>query len=610
MYAMRGYSFSREEAFWTLSEESLAAVKEALGEAEAHARRFPYLVKLKANTEKAKGEVGKYGEMAVRSHTLVQALVASREAMNDPAREYMSNCKELLDHENETMRRALLSGATVDGLLGDLRVIRQITDIVGLGYETRVKNLSAQADRNPETMRVGLEHMKQIVSLLDELSSAVSDPKSLDLISNVRKAALDYSAAMESYLSNYLALQKQDKESESVGNAVIESARMTALAAASAAKARADKDVGDLETASLVMVGGLAVALILGVVLAIFLTKAITGPVLKGVAFARKLSEGDLTQTVDVHQADEIGILAEALRNMKDKLTEVVAKVQGATENVAAGSEELSAAAESLSQGATEQAASIEEVSASMEQMAANIGQNAQNAQETNGLATKAAADAREGGVAVAQTVDAMKSIAEKISIIEEIARQTNLLALNAAIEAARAGEHGKGFAVVAAEVRKLAERSGSAASEISELSSTSVAVAEKAGHMLKALVPDIEKTAALVQDIAAASNEQNSGAGQINSAISQLDKVIQQNASASEEMASTSEELSGQGQQLQIAMSFFRIRSEWDNRSPAVIADSSAVRPALPSSRRADGYSDGAFEADGDGSDPGFERY
>ena len=158
------------------------------------------------------------------------------------------------------------------------------------------------------------------------------------------------------------------------------------------------------------------------------------------------------------------------------------------------------------------------------------------------------------------QTVDAMRTIAEKISIIEEIARQTNLLALNAAIEAARAGEHGKGFAVVAAEVRKLAERSGTAAGEISELSSSSMAVAEKAGEMLAALVPDIERTAALVQEISAASNEQNAGAVQVNQAIAQLDVVIQQNASASEEMASTSEELSAQGQQLQATMSFFNV--------------------------------------------------
>uniref|UniRef100_UPI00048B0666 methyl-accepting chemotaxis protein n=1 Tax=Desulfomicrobium escambiense TaxID=29503 RepID=UPI00048B0666 len=201
-----------------------------------------------------------------------------------------------------------------------------------------------------------------------------------------------------------------------------------------------------------------------------------------------------------------------------------------------------------------------EEVSSSMEEMSSNIRQNADNATQTEKIALKAAQDAQAGGQAVVQAVGAMKNIAEKISIVEEIARQTNLLALNAAIEAARAGEHGKGFAVVAAEVRKLAERSGTAAAEISELSSSTVSVADQAGQMLTKLVPDIQRTAELVQEISAASNEQNAGAEQINKALQQLDQVIQQNASASEEMASTSEELSSQAEQLQSTISFFHL--------------------------------------------------
>ena len=195
-----------------------------------------------------------------------------------------------------------------------------------------------------------------------------------------------------------------------------------------------------------------------------------------------------------------------------------------------------------------------------MEQMAANIRQNADNAMQTEKIASKSAEDAKQGGEAVAKTVSAMKEIASKISIIEEIARQTNLLALNAAIEAARAGEHGKGFAVVAAEVRKLAERSQHAAAEISELSGSSVEVAEQAGKMLAEMVPDIQRTAELVQEISAASKEQDTGAEQVNQAIMQLDQVIQQNASASEEMASTSEELSSQAEQLQDTIAFFKV--------------------------------------------------
>ena len=203
--------------------------------------------------------------------------------------------------------------------------------------------------------------------------------------------------------------------------------------------------------------------------------------------------------------------------------------------------------------------------------------------------ADPAVVQSREGGEAVGQTVAAMKDIAEKINIVEEIARQTNMLALNAAIEAARAGEHGKGFAVVAAEVRKLAERSQSAAAEISGLSSSSVEVAQKAGEMLEKIVPDIQKTAELVQEISAASNEQNTGSQQINKAIQQLDQVTQQNASSTEELASTSEELATQAEQLQAAIAFFKVKGDGNGRreaSSGYLTSGKSSRPQFASIR------------------------
>jgi len=275
-------------------------------------------------------------------------------------------------------------------------------------------------------------------------------------------------------------------------------------------------------------------------------------------SLAKEISGGNLL--VEVRERSSRDELMQALAVMVQRLTAVVGDVMAAADNVAAGSREMSTGSETMSQGATEQAASAEEASSSMEQMSSNIKQSAENAQQTERIAIKSAEDAEIGGKAVAETVVAMKEIAGKISIIEEIARQTNMLALNAAIEAARAGEHGKGFAVVASEVRKLAERSQVAAGEISKLSSTSVEVAEKAGEMLSAILPNIRKTADLVQEITAASREQDAGADQINQAIQELDKVIQQNASAAEEMASTAEELSAQAQQLQSTIGFFRI--------------------------------------------------
>jgi methyl-accepting chemotaxis protein len=274
------------------------------------------------------------------------------------------------------------------------------------------------------------------------------------------------------------------------------------------------------------------------------------------------LEGGDLTQSMKKSYAGTWDELKSAVNNMLKKLTEVVTDVNAGAQALSSASEEVSATAQSLSQAASEQAAGVEETSASIEQMTSSIAQNTENAKITDGMASKAAKDAADGGEAVNATVEAMKQIAKKIGIIDDIAAQTNLLALNAAIEAARAGEHGKGFAVVAAEVRKLAERSQVAAQEIGEVAGNSVGLAEKAGKLLAEIVPNIRKTSDLVQEITAASTEQSSGVGQINSAVSQLNQTTQQNASSSEELAATAEEMSGQAEQLQRTMSFFKLDS------------------------------------------------
>ena len=335
--------------------------------------------------------------------------------------------------------------------------------------------------------------------------------------------------------------------------------------------------------------GAFAIILILSLAVGRSIAKPL-GRLLKA---SEALASGELedeSAAAAAKRGDEIGDLARSMADTAAKLREVVAEAQTVTAGVAAGSGQLSDAAaemnkgiagvasssQQLSQGSTEQAASAEEVSASIEEMSANIRQNADNASQTERIAVKAAKDAQAGAQAVGETVQAMREIAEKIGIIEEIARQTNMLSLNASIEAARAGEHGKGFAVVASEVGKLAERSRGAAGEISELSRRSVEVAENAGAMLTGIVPDIQRTAELVQEISVASREQDSGAQQIAKAMAQLDAVIQQNASISEEfsatseeiaaqagmVASTSEELSAQALRLRQTIAYFKLRS------------------------------------------------
>ena len=276
---------------------------------------------------------------------------------------------------------------------------------------------------------------------------------------------------------------------------------------------------------------------------------------------AKLIAGGDLT--VSLQKRSETDELMQALNDMVKAVADIISEFIISTDSVAVAANEISSNSQQMSQGATEQASASEEISSSMEEMVSSIDQNTENSQQTVKIAQVASEGIKVGSASVEISVKAMKDIAGKIKIINDIAFQTNILALNAAVEAARAGEHGKGFAVVAAEVRKLAERSKYAATEIDDLSRIGVEISVQAGQQLTALVPEIEKTTRLIQEITSSSIEQNSGASQINNAVQQLNQVVQQNAAASEEMATSSEELTGQAESLRDLIAFFKVDND-----------------------------------------------
>ncbi|MBJ6724698.1 methyl-accepting chemotaxis protein [Geomesophilobacter sediminis] len=468
-----------------------------------------------------------------------------------------------------------------------------------------------------KTLRTG------IAEKVADIEKTLTSEEGRKLVEDYKQVRVEYGR----YIEQIIALAEVDRDAEA--RAIITGeGKKSALhyqevldrmvnAKLEEAKVTAENNVKVANAATAFMIGVAIAGVVIALLLGLFIARIISVPLRRGVLFAHAVSEGDLTQTMDLDTKDEVGQLAQALNEMVTNLKEVVAGVQSASTNVAAGSEELSTSSGAMSQGASEQASSAEEVSSSMEEMSSTISHNADNAAQTERIAVRSAENAKESGKAVEQTVQAMREITGRITIIEEIARQTNLLALNAAIEAARAGEHGKGFAVVAAEVRKLAERSHGAAVQISELSANSVSIAEKAGQMLEQMVPDILKTAELVQEISASCREQGTGAEQINKAIQQLDQVIQQNASASEEIASTAEELSSQAELLQSSISFFRIENgRGASRTAAPRAIPATPRPTLPPAGRKPGATETKRTSGVDLSlgkdllDDGFETY
>lgn len=624
MYDIRGYTFTENPKFLESGRAQLAAVKSSLTAALTHAAKYDLAV-LGANSKRAEEKTLAYERLLDETVRTVAGMDKEKSDLDTEAAAYMQACTEFLASQERALTADLT--ALVGERLTEEKVaeryhkIQLCNQIIEIGNTIRIGAWKAIARRDPELLQETTRHFETVAAKLAELLPITAKAENLQQIADCKAAGDAYHGSMSAYLTLWRQLEALRNAREESADAVLLAARDTAKFNMTATETASREAATALAVSAKVLIFGCLLCVALAITLGLIITRMITGPVRHLVDGLGQIAIGDLTARVKIDSTDEIGQLSVAANGMAEaleskanlalqigegdlrqevklasdkdtlglalqkmvlNLRDVVANVRAAAENVASGSEEMTTTAQALSTGSSEQAASVEEVSASMEESTASIQQNSENARQTEHIAGKAATDALAAGQSVGQTVKAMKDIAQKISIIEEIARQTDLLALNAAIEAARAGEHGKGFAVVASEVRKLAERSQTAAGEISKLSSSSVEIAESAGTMLDKLVPDIRKTADLVKEISAGSEEQNTGAEQINKAVQELDKVIQQNASASEQMASSSEELASQSEQLQSAIEFFKVNDDATRRGRP-LARSARPMTALP---------------------------
>jgi len=557
--ALNAFTLSKDEKFLDDAKIAILQMKTTIGETEKMALNNTGNENFSAGIKEMVSALGNSEQTINRITELSENLKKNSVAMDESADVFMQNCYDYLRSEEASLANELMNRTAKRSRLEKITMINNVLDD---GNFIIVNNFKGQARRDPGYYEEAFKKFQDIgfyITKLDQQKNEASDKQLLKLI---RESAEAYKTAMSSFIEDANEVKTISDELANVGAQVEKTFHGILSESSTFALDFADTLIINSKISSIILIIILIISLILSIYLGWKVSSSIKTPIQRGVAFAQAIADGNLLAEMDVEQDDEIGDLARALEDMKSRLQEVISSVQNAADNIAAASGQMSLTSQLVSQGSNEQASSAEEIAASMEEMSANISQNTANAQKTEQIAEYATRDIQSGSQNVLLVVEGIKEIAEKISIIGDIAYQTNILSLNAAVEAARAGEHGRGFAVVADEVKRLAERSQVAATEINKVSKSGVSLAEQSRTLFNNIVPQIENTLKLLQEITAASIEQNSGSEQINDSIQQFNQIIQQNAASAEELATNAEELSGQAEQLKQTISYFTVKS------------------------------------------------
>jgi methyl-accepting chemotaxis protein len=614
MYGMRGYSLSFDEDYWQSSQESYKLVGKYLQEAKALAEKHPDLTALKEGTQAASSKAEEYGNLADSTREVILSILVNRQDLDTSSTEFMDAANTYLKGQNTKFTQNITDGLGSNALMLRLQKITLINDVIDLGNALRIANWNGQLNRDAPIMESALNNFKEVNSKLIELRGITTQTVDLKDLDEIETSGNQYSSHMSDIIEAYTELAKLSTERGAAANEVLSAAQDVAAKGITTTQGIAKEAVNTVSSAVIVIIIGLITALIIAVIIAVFLTITITSALKKGLDFAMNISRGNLLTTIDLNQKDELGVLADALKNMQSELLykdEMLGKISegNLTENIRTssnedtlgeslvkmsesfnsllgnvnmsvdqvniGADQVSQASQSLSQGATESAASLEEVSASVTQINSQSKQNAENATEANGIAKQANEDAEKGNKQMATLSEAMgkintssDQIKKIVKVIDDIAFQTNLLALNANVEAARAGKYGKGFAVVADEVRNLAVRSAEAVKETTVMVDDSIKNIEEGNKAVEATAIQLEsiskgssKVADFLEEIATASKEQAEAIDQITQGLEQIDQVTQSNTASAEESAAAAEELASQSVQLKNMVATIKLK-------------------------------------------------